>query len=226
MNRSLIFCLCLLALTACARLPRIDPFPAGCRCPSAAASACRDLYPHGRWQLFHAIEATLPGGGKQILTGVSVICSDNLSIRCALMTVEGFVIFSGRWNGVLSVDRAVPPFDRPGFAEGLMTDLRLLFFAPRDPLLSTGLLEQGDPVCRFGSAENTIDIAMKGDGERVVHQYGSNHGLRRSIVADAPTPMARGAFSRHLVLKHHGVLGYQLKLKLIEAIPLDEEPKK
>ena len=223
MNRLFIFSVCLFALTACARLPRIDPFPAGC--PSAAASACRDIYPQGRWQLLHSIEATLPGGGKQVLTGVSVLSSEDRSIQWALMTVEGFVIFSGRWNGALSVGRAVPPFDRPGFAEGMMADLRLLFFAPRAPLLSTGRLEQGDPVCRFGSAENTIDIVMPPDGSRIICQYGSNHRLARSIVADPPSPASRGAFSRHLVLKHPGVLGYQLELKLIETIPLDEEPK-
>ena len=219
MNRALIFSFSLIALTACARLPRIDPFPAG----YSSAAACRDMYPHGRWQLLHSIEATLPGGGKQILTGVSVLSSKDRTIRWALMTVEGFVIFSGRWNGVLSVDRAVPPFDRPGFAEGLMADLRLLFFAPQGPLLSTGRLEQGVPVCRFGSAENTIDIAMPRDGSRIVCQYGSNHRLARSIVADAPPAASRSAFPRHLVLKHPGVLGYQLELKLIEAIPLDEE---
>jgi hypothetical protein len=224
MNRLFIYSVCVFALIACARLPRIDPFPAGYH-PSAAASACRDMYPHGRWQLLHSIEATLPGGSKQVLTGVSVLSSEDRSLRWALMTVEGFVIFSGRWNGALSVDRAVPPFDRPGFAEGMMADLRLLFFAPRAPLLSTGRLEQGDPVCRFGSAENTIDIAMPPDGSRIICQYGSNHRLARSIVADPPSPASRGAFSRHLVLKHPGVLGYQLELKLIEAIPLDEEPK-
>ena len=221
MKRLLALSICMVAMTGCARLPSIDPFTDGY--PSGTASECRDLYPQGRWQLFHSIEATLPGGGKQILTGVSVLSSENRSIQCALMTVEGFVIFSGRWNGVLTVDRAVPPFDRPGFAEGLMEDLRLLFFAPQVPLLSSGRLSQGDPVCRFGSTENTIDIAMPGDGSRIIHQYGSNHRLSRSIVADAPPPTVRDAFSRHVVLKRHGALGYQLELKLIEAIPLDKE---
>ncbi len=222
MKRLLALSFCLVAMTACARLPRIDPYPSGHQ--TRTASACRDLFPHGRWQLFHSIEATLPGGDKQILTGVSVLSSQEPSIQWALMTVEGFVIFSGSWNGALTVDRALPPFDRPGFAEGLMTDLRLLFFDPQDPLLATGRLEQGDPVCRFGSAEYTIDIATKRDGSRVVRQYDSNHRLTRSIMADPP-PTAQGAFSRRLVLKRPGIIGYQLELKLIEAIPLDEEPK-
>lgn len=223
MKQLLILSVCLAAMTACARLPRIDPYPAGH--PSTAAPACRDLFPHGRWQLYHAIEATLPGGDTQILTGATVLSSENRSIRWALMTVEGFVIFSGRWNGALTVDRAVPPFDRPGFAQGLVEDLKLLFFAPGDPLLATGHLERGDPVCRFGSAENTIDIALVEDGSRIVRQYGPNHRLARSVVADTPPSMVRGPFSGHLILKHHGIIGYQLELKLIEAIPIDEEPK-
>jgi hypothetical protein len=222
MRRLLAISVCLIVLTSCARLPQIDPYPAG---HPSETSKCRDLFPHGRWQLFHSIEATLPGGDRQILTGVSILSSENRSIRCALMTVEGFVIFSGRWNGELTVERTVPPFDRPGFAEGLMSDLRLLFFAPQDPLLFEGRFPQGCPVCRYGSAESTIDIAMPGDGSWTVHQYGSNHRLSRSIVAEAPLPTNRGSFSRHLVLKRHGVLGYQLELRLIEAIPIDEEPK-
>jgi hypothetical protein len=221
MKQLLILSICLAAMTACARLPRIDPYLAG-HSP-AAAPACRDLFPNGRWQLFHSIEATLPGGDKQMLTGVSVLSSENRSIRWALMTVEGFTIFSGRWNGALTVDRAVPPFDRPGFAQGLVEDLKLLFFAPGEPLLATGRLSQGDPVCRFGSSDNTIDIAMGKEGSRIVRQYGPNHRLARSVVADTPSDMARGKFPGHLTLKHHGIIGYQLELKLIEAISLDKE---
>jgi hypothetical protein len=225
MRQLLILSVCLVAMSACARLPQIDPYPAGH--PSSAALACRDLFPHGGWQLYHAIEATLPGGRKTLLTGVSVLSSENRSIQWALMTVEGFVLFSGRWDGALTVHRSVPPFDRPGFAQGLMEDLRLLFFSPQDPLIATGRLEHGDPVCRFGSAENTIDITMKSDGSRIVSQYASNHRLIRSVVTGALPPMAaQDAFARHIILKHHGMIGYQLELKLIEAIPIDEEPKK
>jgi hypothetical protein len=222
MKRLVIELVCLLGITACAHLPRIDPDTAGQR---PTATACRDLFPHGRWQLFHSIEATLPGGGKQILTGASVLSSEDRSIRWALMTVEGFVLFSGRWNGTLTVERAVPPFDRPGFAQGLMEDLRLLFFAPQDPLIATGCLEQGNPVCRFGSAESTTDIAMRSDGTRIVRQYNSSHRLARSVVTDALAPNSQNAFAKHLTLKHHGMIGYQLELKLIEAIALSEEPQ-
>jgi hypothetical protein len=222
MKRLFIVLIFMLSMSACAHLPRIDPDPAG---HQLAADACRNLFPQGRWQLFHSIEATLPGGEKQILTGVSVLSSEDRSIQWALMTVEGFVIFSGRWNGTLTVDRAVPPFDRDGFAEGLMEDLRLLFFAPRDPLMATGRAEQGDPVCRFGTPDNTIDIIIKGDGSRIVHQYASSHRLTRSIVAGGRPSKSSDAWASDLILKHHGIAGYQLELKLIEAIPIDEETK-
>jgi hypothetical protein len=222
MIRILFISICLVAVTACAHLPKIDPMPPGQ--PSPLVSACRDLFPHGRWQVYHSMEATLPDGRKSILTGVSVLSSEDRSIRWALMTVEGFVLFSGRWdNNSLTVDRAVPPFDRPGFAPGLMDDLRLLLFAPQDPLIATGRLEKGDPVCRFGSPGDTIDIAIKDDGSRIVRQYDSNHRLVRSVVANGLTPVAHELFARHLILKHHGMIGYQLDLKLIDAIPLDEE---
>jgi hypothetical protein len=223
MIRILILSLCLAAVTACARLPKIDPNPPGH--PSPPVSACRDLFPHGRWQLYHSIEATLPDGRKTILTGATVFSSEDRSIRWALMTVEGFVLFSGRWHNKITVDRAVPPFDRPGFAQGLIDDLRLLLFAPQAPLVTTGRLEQGDPACRFGSSQSTIDIAVKEDGSRIVRQYASNRKMVRSVVADDLTRIDQGLFARHLILKHYGILGYQLELHLIEAIPINKESK-
>jgi hypothetical protein len=223
MIRPLILSFCLAAVTACAHLPKIDLNPPGH--PSAPVSVCRDLFLHGRWQMYHSIKATLPDGRKSVLTGVTVFSSQDRSIQWALMTVEGFVLFSGRWHNKITVDRAVPPFDRPGFAQGLIDDLRLLFLAPQAPIVATGRLEQGDPVCRFGSSQCTIDISIKEDGSRIVRQYGSNRKIIRSVVADDLTPRNQELFARHLILRHYGMLGYQLELHLIEATPIDKESR-
>ena len=208
----------LLALIGCAQLPRVYPGPAAV---TSISRDCTDLFPQGRWQLLHAIEATVPGGKKHLLTGVSVLSSRERSINWALMTTEGFVLFSGRYDGKLTIDRAIPPFDRPGFGQGLMDDLKALFFAPRAPLITAGHLKSGEQVCRYASLEMTSDIVIGPDGTWTEHQYSVHQRLVRSIRADTIVSEGHSVLARHIVVKDHGMLGYQLELKLLEAIPLD-----
>ncbi len=219
MKRLLLLMALLVSATGCAQLPKIHPdsdlHPAPARCD------CQAPFPLGRWQLYHIIEARVPGGQKNTLAGVSVFSSRERSVRWALMTVEGFVLFSGRYDGILSIDRAIAPFDRPGFAQGLMDDLMLLFFVPRAPRTATGRLENGGYVCRYGSPERTTDIVFQDDGTWSVRQYTSSHRLSRTVMADEMTAVADTAFAKHLVLKNHGMPGYQLELRLVEAIPLE-----
>jgi len=207
----------LVSLAACAQLPKIYPDTVS---PSLeAASDCLDMFPQGRWQLYHIIEATAPGGQKSTLTGVAVLSSRDRSIQWALMTVEGFVLFSGRYDGTLTIDRAISPFDRPGFAQGLMDDLMMLFFKPQGPLQSTGRLKTGGHVCRYGLPEHTTDVVIKDNGW-AINRYASGRRLIRSIVADEMTFIANQQFAKHLILKNHNVIGYQLELNLVEATPL------
>lgn len=219
MKHLLLLMALLASVTGCAQLPKIQPDSD--LLPVPARYDCQNPFPHGRWQLYHIIEATVPGGQKRALTGVSVISSKDRSIRWALMTVEGFVLFSGRYDGTLSIDRAIAPFDRPGFAQGLMNDLMLLFLAPRAPRATTGYLKNGGYVCRYGSPEKTTDIVLEDDGTWSIRQYTSNHRLSHTVMADEITDVADTAFATHLVLKNHGALGYQLELRLVEAIPLE-----
>jgi hypothetical protein len=211
----------LLSLSACAQLPKIQMPTASDALPSHLE--CRALFPQGRWQLHHAIEVFPPGGGKTLLTGVTIISSRNRSIDFALMSVEGFVIFSGRFKSDLTVDRAISPFDRPGFAQGLMDDLRLLFFAPQGPLCMTGQLAEQNRICRYCSPEKTTDIIVSTHPTWQIRQYSSRKRLSRSIDADNIVNIANTAFAQQLTLKKRGLLGYQLVLKLLEAIPLNDE---
>lgn len=207
-------------LAACtARLPEILMPAASDAIP--AHLSCRELFPQGRWQMHHAIEATVPGGGKTLVTGVTVLSSQNRSINFALMSVEGLVLFSGCYDGAITIDRAISPFDRPGFAKGLMDDLMLLFFAPRAPLCMTGKGDQHHRVCRYCLPDRTIDIIVAVDQTWQIRQYTSGHRPARSIAAGMITDIAHTPFPRKLTLEKHGLLGYRLVLKLLEAIPLE-----
>jgi hypothetical protein len=211
----------LVSLSACAQLPKIQMPTASDTIPSHLE--CRALFPQGRWQLHHAIEATIPGGGKTLLTGVTVMSSRNRSIDFALMSVEGFVIFSGRFDGDLTIDRAISPFDRPGFAQGLMDDLMLLFFTPRGLLCMTGQVAQQNRICRYCLPDQTTDIVVTPDPVWQIRQYSSRKRLSRSIDADDIVKINNTPFARKLILKNHGLLGYRLVLKLLEAIALNDE---
>jgi hypothetical protein len=219
MKRLVLLSAILISAVGCAQLPRINPEPAITR---STERDCSSLFPRGRWQLLHTIEAMVPGGKKHMLTGVSVLSSRNRSINWALMTTEGFVLFSGRYDGTLTIDRALPPFDRPGFAQGLMDDLMALFFAPQAPLIMSGCLKSGAHVCRYASPEMTSDIVKAQDGTWTIQQYSPHQRLVRSIRADRIAPFENSLLARHLVVKEHGILGYQLELTLIEAVPLDD----
>jgi len=218
MKRLLLLMALLVSVAGCAQLPKIQPDSDMRSVPTGFD--CQDPFPHGRWQMYHLIEATVPGGQKRALTGVSVVSSGERSIRWALLTVEGFVLFSGRYNGTLTIDRAIAPFDRPGFAQGLVGDLMLLFLAPQAPDLTTGHLENDAYVCRYGSQEKTTDIVFQDDGTWSVRQYTSNHRLARTVEADEMTTVGDNVFAKHLVLKKHGAVGYRLELRLLEAVPL------
>ena len=210
----------LLMVSSCAQLPKIQKADS----TSAVSSFqdCESLFPQGRWQLFHTIEASMPGGRKSSLVGVTVLSSGDRSIRWALMTLEGFVLFSGHYDGDgLTVERAVGPFNQPGFAQGLMEDLQLLFFKPDAPLTETGVSRQGDRIYRYASDDQTIDMTIKSKNRWDVRQYNKSKRLVRSIEADGMVLIGASRFARHLVLTNHHLIGYSLKLKLVDAVPLD-----
>ena len=214
----------LIALTAlwisCARLPDMVPNTETVKesCPS-----CRCFYPDGTWQLTHSIEAMVPGGKNTSLVGASVISSQDRSIQCALMTVEGFVLFSGQYNGKLTIHRAVAPFDRPGFAKGLIDDLVLLFLRPEAPMIKRGVID-GMSGCRFTLPQTgTIDVIVQNAHNWMVRKYSPKHELERSVKACGrvvPEGRKEVFFAENMSLKRHGMIGYQLDLRLLEAVPL------
>lgn len=222
MRRLLPLILVSALIASCSQLPKIV-----LDTPSAldsSISPARDIYPSGRWQLTHSIEATVPGGKKSGLIGVSVLSSADRTIECALMTVEGFVLFSGRYDGMLTVERVLPPFDRPGFAKGLMDDLMLLFFKPDVPLPTSGVLPDGSRVSRFSSPEGeTTDVIIRDDHHYAICKYSPKDRLERSIEAyhtGIISPAGTISFAKSMMLKRHGLIGYQLDLRLVEAVPL------
>ena len=212
--------LCL--MTACSGLPGVYPDPN--LSPSTGRQKCVRLFPEGRWQFLHSIEAKMPGGRKGTLLGVTLISSVDKTVQSVIMTLEGMVLFDARYDRKLVVNRAISPFDGENFAKGLIQDIELIFFAPSGPLIQSGVLKNGAAVCRFRNRDGRFeDIIQNGEGQWEIQQYDHRYHKRRTVNfffnEKEINPDGFNAPER-LRLTSHEYPGYALDMDLIEAVPL------
>ena len=145
-------------------------------------SACATIFPLGKWQFVHSIEFTMKDGAGPPLIGVTTI--DGNTIGCALVTVEGLTLFEAVYQGKESVvvRRALPPFDKPEFAAGLISDIRAIFQPPTAKAM-LGQLAGETTVCRYKEANGAvIDIELTAEDCRQTREYSSDSLLHRSII--------------------------------------------
>ena len=211
-------------LTACSRLPVIIEDPA--RLPKPSDPSCRSPFPRGQWQLQHAIEATARGRKMGKLIGAMVLNAQKRTIQCALMTIEGLVLFSARYDGQLTVERAVKPFDRPGFAGGLLDDLMLMFLVPEGQR-RLGRTTDGDLICRYTYPQNYItDIIVQNSDHWMINRYDSRGRMLRMVSVDRGNTARyskRSGIAQHITLESRSGDSYRLELRLIEAVPFKKE---
>jgi len=143
------------------------------------------------------------------------------TIECVMMTIEGLVLFDARYDGRMTVHRAMPPFDSMEFARGLINDIKLIFFPPDGPLIASGIADDGAFVCRYrADKDRTIDIVLYEDHLWEIRQYDPDSRLIRSLKTE---PGSRGPVQRQdpipvrLKLTAFGPSEYALTLDLIEV---------
>jgi hypothetical protein len=208
-------------VAACSRLPALITEPIQDAGPPN--QICRSAFPEGDWQLQHVIEATVRGRKMGRLIGAVVLSGQSRTIECALMTIEGLVLFSARFDGTLIVDRAVKPFDRPGFAQGLIDDLMLMFMHPKG-LRQVGRSAEGRLICRHWYPEdNVTDVIIDGPNSWLINQYSSQGKLLRTVTAGRQNNSHaddRSGIAQHMTMETRSGSGYRLELRLIDAVPL------
>ena len=215
--------LCVLGLIlSCSSLPQV--YSAGDSTDPQPDRTCRGPFPDGDWQLLHSIEATLPGGKKGFLMGLTIISSSNRTARCVIMTLEGFVVFDALYDKQISVKRAIAPFDSGVFANGLIDDINLIFFKPSGSIVTSGFFKSGAAVCRYQKPDGrTVDLVNPGDRSRQIIQYSRQLRLISTVTAffskENPAD-EQAAIPDRLELTAHGVVGYNLNMDLVEAVPL------
>jgi hypothetical protein len=207
-----------LLLSSCAHLPQITPVSE----PMAAEmlKACADLFPRNNWQLLHRIQAELPNGKTETILGLSRIFPRKNTLQCVLLTIEGLVLFEAHDdNGVISVQRALPPFDRRGFARGMLADIRLIFFAPAGTGGMAGVGAKKEKICRYQYPNQDIEeIVLPPRGRKAIRLYDAAEKMRREVLIDPD--VGPHNFARKMELTASGFAGYRLKLTLIDAEPI------
>jgi hypothetical protein len=167
-------------LISCALLPAIKPAERA----AETVLRCRRPFLDTPHRFVHAIEVSLPGGGTGTVLGITVFDPASKSIRSAVVTIEGFVLFDARYDKELHVYRALPPFNAERFAEYMMEDIRLIFLLPEERLADTGMLEDGSTICRYGGGQDKIvDVIVHRDDTWEIGTYRNRFERLRKINA-------------------------------------------
>ncbi|OHE31349.1 MAG: hypothetical protein A3J94_04305 [Syntrophus sp. RIFOXYC2_FULL_54_9] len=198
------------ACTAPHALRPLDPALA-----PAVGAGCRRPFLKTAYRLVHALEAELPEGRKEAGIGVLLADPRKRTFRTMLMTVEGWVLFDIEKGGTLTVHRAVPPFDSPGFARRMGEDIELAFFPPVAAPVALGKGEDGASVCRFGSSGTMgVDVVDRGGGAMEVRLYGEGRDLRKRVVIPS---FNRDGLAERIEIRSSDWPPYTLRLRLIES---------
>ncbi|OEU46736.1 MAG: hypothetical protein BA862_07455 [Desulfobulbaceae bacterium S3730MH12] len=214
-----IFCLStvMILLTSCAvekqrHLPNLSPAPALEETSCSAA-----VFPQGKWQFIHAIDFSMKNGAGTAVIGVTSLSRNR--IDCALITIEGLTLFEAAYEEEkgLEIRRAVPPFDKPLFAEGLIRDLRTIFQPPTGGM-QTGQIPGAITVCRYAdNMGRVIDVLPEADDCWQINIYNSEMTLDRSITGRSCRNNGSAQVPEYLELNSYGQTGYTLKMTLIRA---------
>jgi hypothetical protein len=169
-------------------------------------------------QLVHSITFTMANGYGATLLGVIVI--DGGKIKATLMGVEGFVLFAADQgeDKAIIVHKSMAPFDKPGFAEGLMRDVRTVFIVPEYVDLSLGETGDNETVCRYVEEEGrVIDVIAGETGYSRISIY-DKEGKREQLVRAAKYKVIEGLnLAESIELTSFGVGSYTLQLNLLRA---------
>jgi len=203
-------------------LPKIQTVPPvlvdriQCRCQAA--------FPTQRMQSVHSITAVLPNNETHVAIGVTTIVPDADTIHCAIITIEGMVLFEPEYNQKITIHRGIPPFDSMEFAQNIINDIRLVFFKPNGDLIKAGNLTPGSDICRYQQTDGIItDVIMHQNGNWKIHQYNSHHKQTRTIkaynndVRNQKLSNETGEIPLRIEITAHGIFGYSLTLELIDV---------
>jgi hypothetical protein len=194
-------------------LPPLSRLPAGDR--AATAARCKEAFPPQPWRATHTIVATLPLGHNGGLLGVLAAGPEGL--HAILLSPEGITLFEGvrrrAGSGGLSIQRAVPPFDRSDFAAALMADVGNAFLPPAGEPAEIGKSATGDTLCRWLlPGHDATEVELAADRPARIRSYRNITVTRQIELLGSPA----GGFFPQVRLVTPGAGGYTLDMSLVD----------
>jgi hypothetical protein len=200
-------------LSACGGLAPLRPITVADR--AETIRECRALFPSGRWQATHVVEAQLPLGHQGSFLGAVSVQQPGRVFRSVLMSAEGMVLFDVTYqDGRITTHRAVAPLDAQGFGRGMTGDIRLLLLPPDGPLSEVGEAQSGHRACRWRRGDGkTVEAVLEAPNQTRILLYADDSLSREAWLLGA----ARQGFFPEMRLEARGRASYSLRLKLLDA---------
>jgi len=196
--------------------PPLTPLPS-----KQNATKCSAIFPQGNWQFVHSLNFSRADGRGTTVIGITTLTENDL--HTALLTVEGLTLFEANFfrDSEFEVHRAVPPFDNPNFAKGMMNDIRTIFRPPVGSLrFSSTTASQA--VCRYTDNDGRITDVLpdfddyRGDCWRI-RRYSAEQDIDLAVVGTSCLNIMSAVIPEHLELRSYGIAGYTIKMKLLSA---------
>ena len=139
-----------------------------------------------------------------------------------LLSPEGVALFDASLVGdKILVRRALPPFNRRGFADGLVDDVKATFRAPDGEPAVVGHGDSGSGLCRWRLAEErTTDVELRGSKPAWIRNFKGRSLVREVALSGDPD----GGFYPDVLLRVPGMGGYTLRMRLISHETIPDEP--
>jgi hypothetical protein len=178
---------------------------------------CYAVFPAEPWESVHRLEATIRGGSFLAL-GVTKGEPSERRLQSLLLTPEGFILFDAerRENGI-DVKKAVPPFDSPAFARGLMEDVALLFLPPQIKPRTWGKESDGTMSCKWEDVDesHTVITGSTEAGWRILRLDKKGKVIKEVFLNG---PVVNGLASR-IELRAFEPAPYRLRMTLVQPAP-------
>jgi hypothetical protein len=179
---------------------------------------CYVVFPAEPWESVYKLEATIRGGGSFSLLGVTKGEPSERRLQSLLLTPEGFILFDAELrDGEMAVRKAMPPFDSPAFAGGLMENVSLLSLPPR--LKPTGWEKKtdGTMLCRWeGPDDSRTEVTgSKEGGWRILRRDRYREVIKEVVLKG---PFVNGLAS-HVELHASEPAPYTLRMTLVQPSP-------
>jgi hypothetical protein len=208
-------CAAMLLLAGCTFLPSLKPLQ-----EQSGAAVCPAISPAASFTAVHRVVLSHAAMGQSVGLGVVQADGRTGALHAVLMTLEGLVVCEAEIDGGQThVLRALPPLDKPGFAEGLMADVAFLFLAPAGTPTEVGADEENNPACRWQSADGPLsETLLLPQGVVRKRLYGRDGTVLKEAMALPPFTHGLPAETR---LQVFAPVRYTIEMTLLDREQVD-----